>query len=108
MPPTLYSAGGPPPDKATVGFAYAGYTFVANGNPTPTYAYSPLSSTTPPGINVNAAGLLSGTPTTANTYPNLIVRATVAAAGPTAFLDTTPFTITVAPAIAFTTTSPLA
>jgi CSLREA domain-containing protein len=51
-----------PPGSATLGSAYS-YTFVATGNPTPTYGVS--SGSLPAGLLLNATtGMLSGTPTT--------------------------------------------
>ena len=107
VPPTSYGTfGGPPPDKATVGFAYAGYTFNANGNPAPTYTLAPGSGPLPGGFSLNSAtgALTAANPSASGTFSNIIVRATNVAG----VLDTAPFTITVAPAIAFTTNSPLA
>jgi hypothetical protein len=104
FPPSLFSAQ-TPPSTATVGFAYAGYTFVANGCPAPTYALAPGSGPLPGGFSLSAAGALTASnPTTAGTFSNIIVRATNTAG----VFDTTPFTITVAPAITFDTNSPLA
>ncbi|HZE57233.1 MAG TPA: putative Ig domain-containing protein, partial [Chthoniobacterales bacterium] len=103
FPPNLFSAQ-TPPTTATVGFAYAGYAFAANGFPAPTYALAPGSGPLPGGFTLSAAGALTApNPTTAGTFSNIIVRATNTAG----FLDTTPFTITVAPAITFNTNSPL-
>jgi hypothetical protein len=104
FPPNLFSAQ-TPPSTATVGFAYAGYNFVANGCAAPTYALAPGSGPLPGGFTLSAAGALTASnPTTAGTFSGIIVRATNTAG----FLDTTPFTITVAPAITFNTNSPLA
>src|SRR5204863_5629683 len=76
FPPNLFSAQ-TPPDKATVGFAYAGYNFVANGFPTPTYALAPGSGPLPGGFSLSAAGALTASnPTTAGTFSGIIVRAT--------------------------------
>src|SRR3954452_9102075 len=103
FPPSLFSAQ-TPPTTATVGFAYAGYTFVANGCAAPTYALAPGSGPLPGGFTLSAAGALSAAnPTTAGTFSNIIVRATNSAG----VFDTTPFTITVAAAITFNTNSPL-
>ena len=102
FPPTSFSAQ-TPPSTATVGFAYAGYNFVANGCPAPTY--TSVGNALPGGFTLSAAGALSAAnPTTAGTFTGLIVRATNTAGT----FDTAPFTITVAPAITFNTNSPLA
>ncbi|HYJ05296.1 MAG TPA: putative Ig domain-containing protein, partial [Chthoniobacterales bacterium] len=103
FPPNMFSAQ-TPPATGTQDFAYAGYTFVANGCPAPTYALAPGSPALPPGLMLAANGALTGTPTTAGTYSNIIVRATNTAG----VLDTTPFTITIAAPITFDTASPLA
>jgi hypothetical protein len=103
FPPSLFSAQ-TPPSTGTEGFPYAGYNFVANGCPAPTYALAPGSPVLPPGLTLAANGALTGTPTTAGTYSNIIVRATNTAG----VLDTTPFTITIAAPITFNTNSPLA
>ena len=62
--PTMFSAETPP--TGVVNTVYPSYTFVANG--TPASAYSVASGTLPPGMTLNAAGVLSGTPTAAGTY----------------------------------------
>ena len=93
--PSSFSAGGPPPAKGTVGAAYAGYTFAANGTPAPTYALAPTSSALPGGITLSAAGVLSGTPTASGTFSNIIVRASNA----TGVLNTSAFTLTIAAAM---------
>ena len=52
-----------PPTAGTVGTAYS-YTYVATGNPAPTFAVA--TGTLPAGLSLNATtGVLSGTPTTA-------------------------------------------
>ena len=84
-----------------MGFAYAGYTFVANGNPAPTYALSPTSGILPNGLSiVPGTGVLSGTPTAAGPFNNIIVRATnnIPDSG-TGFLDAAPFNMVIAPAM---------
>ena len=48
------------PPAATINTAY-GFTFTASGNPTPTFSFTP--GALPPGLNLNSAGVLSGTPT---------------------------------------------
>src|SRR5438477_3950740 len=88
IPPRSYSAGGPPPATGTVNQPYAGYTFIADGAPAPTYTHF---GTLPPGINLSSGGVLSGTPTAVGTYSGIVVRATNAAG----ILDTASFAITI-------------
>jgi len=92
VPPTSFSAQ-TPPAIGDVGLAYAGYTFIADGIPAPTYSVQ--SGTLPNGLTLSSAGLLSGTPTASGTFSGITVRATNVAG----FLDTVPFTITIAPAV---------
>ncbi|HYG75303.1 MAG TPA: putative Ig domain-containing protein [Planctomycetota bacterium] len=93
-----------PPSQGDVGFAYANYTFVADGNPAPTYALKAGSGPLPGGLTLDASGLLSGTPTTAGTFSNIIVCATNARGS----IDSAPFTITIAPAMTIAPASLLA
>ena len=80
-PPTITN--GPPPN-GTVGVAYS-FTYTATNSPT-------FSATSlPPGLTLSAAGILSGTPTTAGTYP-----VTVTASNGTAPNATQTFSITIA------------
>lgn len=59
-----------------VGVVFAPLQFTCPGaNPVPTFALAPGSGPVPPGLTLSAAGLLSGTPTTAGSYP-FTVRAT--------------------------------
>lgn len=62
-----------PPKVAVTGTSYS-YTFVANGNPAPTYSLA--SGVLPPGLMLNpVTGVLSGTPTTAGNYGPIIINA---------------------------------
>ena len=79
-----------PPATGTVGQGYS-YTFGATGNPAPTFGLA--SGALPAGLELSAAGVLSGTPTTASSS-TFTVAATNGVA-PAA--STTPITITVAP-----------
>lgn len=54
------------PGNGAAGFAVANYQFVASGGKSP-YTWS-RSGSFPAGLTLSAAGLLSGTPTTAGTY----------------------------------------
>lgn len=77
-----------------VGVAYAGFTVGVSGG-TPPYYFSDLYGRLPPGITINSAtGAISGTPTTAGTYANIIIRVFDSESG---FANRAPFTITVAP-----------
>jgi hypothetical protein len=88
--PRAFSAGGPPPG-GTVGVAYGGYTFVADGNPAPTYTVQ--AGTLPPGLSLDStSGALTGTPTLAGTFSGIVVRAT----NSEGFFDTAAFSITIA------------
>ncbi|MGP0025939.1 MAG: beta strand repeat-containing protein, partial [Streptosporangiaceae bacterium] len=60
---TTFSA----PPAADVGGAYS-YTLTAAGGTTP-YTWSVNAGTLPPGLTLSSAGVLSGTPTTAGSYP---------------------------------------
>ncbi len=60
--PSWYSSLAP---DGTVGVAYS-FTFVATGTPAPTFAIT--AGSLPPGLTLTTGGVLSGTPTTANTY----------------------------------------
>ena len=83
--PTAFTAQTPP--GGTPGVIYSGYTFVADGFPAPTY--SVFSGTLPTGLTLNAAGVLSGTPTVSGTFGPIVVRATNIAGS----FNTAPFTI---------------
>ena len=64
---------GPPPSPVIVGTPYS-FTFVASGNPAPTFT---VSGAMPPGISLSAAGVLSGTATSGGTgsFPGIIATA---------------------------------
>lgn len=83
--PTAFSAQTPPGGTPSV--VYAGYTFVADGFPAPTY--SVFSGTLPTGLTLSAAGVLSGTPTVSGSFGPIVVRA----ANIAGTFDTAPFTI---------------
>ena len=59
-PPTITN--GPPPN-GTVGVAYT-FSYTSTGSPT----FSVTAGALPPGLNISAAGVISGTPTTAGTF----------------------------------------
>lgn len=88
-----------PPTTVTVGAMYT-YTFAANGTPAPTYSI--LSGRLPAGLSLNAStGILSGTPTEVGLFGPIVIQATNAAGT----LSSRPFSITVNPMIASSTTS---
>jgi hypothetical protein len=62
---------------ATVGVAYGPVTFTATGGTAP-YTFIVVSGSLPPGLNLSAAGVLSGTPMTAGNS-TFTIRATDAA-----------------------------
>jgi cyclophilin family peptidyl-prolyl cis-trans isomerase len=62
---------GPPPSPAVVGTAYH-FAYAASGFPVPTFS---STGTLPPGLSLSSSGVISGTPTTAGTYPNIVVSA---------------------------------
>lgn len=62
FPPSFVSAS---PTNGTIGVSYS-YTFTANGSGAITFSVG--SGSVPTGLTLSANGLLSGTPTTANTY----------------------------------------
>ncbi|MGH9122867.1 MAG: putative Ig domain-containing protein [Acidimicrobiales bacterium] len=71
--PTSFSADNPP-SPGLVGTAYGPYSYVANGDPAPTYAVS--SGSLPPGLSLSSAGVLSGTPTGTGGSYTFVVTAT--------------------------------
>src|SRR5205085_4644178 len=72
-PPAIQN--GPPPSQVIVGTPYS-FTFVATGNPAPTFSIK--SGTLPAGISLSSSGVLSGTATAAGTgsFPNITIAAT--------------------------------
>ncbi|HEU5003864.1 MAG TPA: putative Ig domain-containing protein [Actinomycetota bacterium] len=87
-----------PTTPASAGTAYS-YSFTASGSPAPTFSLT--SGTLPPGLTLNATGVLSGTPTTGGTY-SFVVKASNSAGSAT----TPSLGITVNQAPAFTADSP--
>lgn len=65
---------GPPPSPVVVGTPYS-FSFVASGNPPPTFSFT---GTLPPGLGLSAPGVLSGIATSGGTgsFPGIIVSAT--------------------------------
>jgi uncharacterized repeat protein (TIGR01451 family) len=61
----------PPPPNATRDTDYS-HQFTASGLPQPSFT---LTGTLPPGLTLDPAGLLAGTPTQAGTYTNISVTA---------------------------------
>ncbi|HST51127.1 MAG TPA: Calx-beta domain-containing protein, partial [Pyrinomonadaceae bacterium] len=70
LPPNITSAA--PPSTVNLGASYS-HTFVATGVPDPTFSVA--SGILPTGLTLTSAGLLSGTPTTAGTFGNIVVKA---------------------------------
>ncbi len=81
-PPTITN--GPPPN-GTIGVVYS-FTYTSTGAPT----FSVTAGSLPPGLNLSAAGVISGTPTTIGTFSG-----TVTAANGTAPDATQNFSITI-------------
>ncbi len=71
QPPLIVTL--PPPSPVIVGTPYS-FTFLASGNPTPSFS---LSGLLPPGLGLSATGTLSGTATSGGngTFPNITVAA---------------------------------
>lgn len=53
----------------TIGVAYSQSLAATGGTPPYSFDLAPGSTALPPGLSLSAAGLISGTPTTAGTYP---------------------------------------
>ncbi len=79
-----------PATSGVVGTAFALYTFVANGTPTPTYSI--VSGALPSGLTLSASGVLSGTPIVAGAY-----TFTVQASNSAGNVNSNPITITITP-----------
>jgi cyclophilin family peptidyl-prolyl cis-trans isomerase len=62
---------GPPSSTAVVGTAY-NFAYTASGFPAPVFSHT---GTLPPGLSLSSEGVISGTPTTAGTYSNIVVTA---------------------------------
>lgn len=94
--PTGLAISGSPLGTAVEGVTYSS-VFTASGGSGSGYVYS-IMGTLPPGLALNSStGTLSGTPTTAGSYPGLAVRVTDSAS---ATATSSSFSITVAPASA--------
>jgi PKD repeat protein/flagellar hook assembly protein FlgD len=95
---TVAITSGPPPAEATVGAPYT-FSFTASGSPAPTFALA--SGRLPDGLTLDAAGKLSGAPTTAGTY-----TFSVTATNPAGTATGGPYTITVDAKPAITSGAP--
>lgn len=85
---------GTPVITGTVGVAYTSWTFGASGGVAP-YLFVDLYGRLPPGLTLNSStGLVSGTPTLAGTYANILFRA---GDSDGAIGNFAAFTITIAP-----------
>ena len=71
-PPPFEISSGPPSNGAT-GVAYPGFTFIASNGVAPVSWTA--SGALPPGLSLNAAGQLLGTPVTAGTYSFTVLAA---------------------------------
>jgi hypothetical protein len=69
-PPTAPTITSAAPPSGTVGMAYS-YNCTASGNPPPSFTATGL----PTGLTMSIGGLISGTPTTAGTFPGTITAA---------------------------------
>jgi 5'-nucleotidase len=87
--------------SGTVGTPITNFTMAATGGTSP-YTWSDPTSSLPPGVSVASGGLVSGTPTTANTY-NVTLRVTDAASA----TNDVSFTFTVGAALTVKTIAEL-
>ncbi|MBX0330470.1 Ig domain-containing protein [Oscillochloris sp. ZM17-4] len=78
--PTAFASAAPP--DGTAGTAYS-FTFAADGTPAPTFSVT--AGGLPPGLLLNASGLLHGTPTVADTYAFTVTASNVAGQLPQTF-----------------------
>ncbi len=88
-----------PLPASSVGVAYPGVTFAANGGSTP-YVWTVSAGALPTGLTLTTAGLLAGTPTVNGTFA-FTVQASGGGTG------TKAMSLTINPAPAITTASPL-
>jgi hypothetical protein len=108
---TIATAGGPLAitpmalDPATVNRPWTAVQLTATGGATPYTGWTVTGGSLPLGMTLSGAGLLSGTPTESGTF-GITVRVTDSSI-PTAQTDAQDFSLTVNPAPAITTTSPL-
>lgn len=87
LPPAAPSIGNGPPPDGTVGVLYS-FTYAGAGTPAPTF--SVIAGNLPPGLELGATGVISGTPTTIGSYAG-----TVQAENGTGPAATQPFDITI-------------
>ena len=66
---------GPPPATGAVGTAY-NFTYTATGTPAPTFSVT--TGSLPAGLSLSTAGVISGTPTTANFYSGTVTATNTA------------------------------
>jgi len=69
-----FTLSGTPVITGQVSVAYSGFTVGVSGGSSP-YIFADVYARLPPGLTVNTAtGAVSGTPTTAGTYANIVIR----------------------------------
>lgn len=81
----------PPPNlpNGAVGTAYSVTLTAAGGQPPYTWALAPISAGLPPGLTLNAGGVISGTPTQSGTFDNIVVQMSDSSVPSTNVVDTT-------------------